>query len=126
MKSHTIEQSISQVSAADEIQSLASRQSRNSMPETGSRAFAICARIAVGILYFACFAAAIAQSPEQAAVRSRSLVMQLAPRPVTAIAEARQYFRGDAQANMVARGAGISQPARITNGLTGATRVTGR
>src|SRR6185312_13560170 len=102
MKRHRIELSVSQMSATGQIQSLAPRQNPGPMPGAGSRVFAIGARIGIWILYLACFTAAIAQSPEQSAVGSRSLVMRLTPRPVTAIAQARQYFGDNAQANMVA------------------------
>jgi len=57
MKSYPIEQ---QVSAAGEMHSLAARQDPDPMFVARSGVFAIGARIAVGLLYFACFAAAIA------------------------------------------------------------------
>ncbi|HXS11586.1 MAG TPA: hypothetical protein VN734_02710, partial [Acidobacteriaceae bacterium] len=74
MKSHRIEPRMSQVSAMHEIQSLALRQNRNSMPGTGSRVFAICARIAVGMLYAACVIAAVAQSPADLKFHFRNVV----------------------------------------------------
>jgi len=99
MKRHGIELSVSQMSAADEIQSLAPRQNPGPMQVAGSRVFAIGARIGVGILYLACFTAAIAQSPEQSRLRSRSVVTRLAPRPHTPIAQASHDFQGKSQAS---------------------------
>jgi len=57
MKSYPVEQ---QVSATGEMHSLAARQDPDPTFVTRSGVFAIGARIAVGLLYFACFAAAIA------------------------------------------------------------------
>ena len=74
MKSYRIEPRMSQVSAIHEIQSLAPRQNRNSMPGTGSRVFAICVRIAVGMLYAACVVAAVAQSPADLEFHFRNVV----------------------------------------------------
>jgi len=74
MKSYRIEQRVPQVSAAHEMQSLAPRQDRDSMPETGSQVFAICARIGVGLLYAACAFAAVAQSPADLNFHFRNVV----------------------------------------------------
>lgn len=74
MKSYRIEPRMSRVSAMHEIQSFAPRQNRNSMPETGSRAFAICARIAVALLYVVCTIAAVAQSPGDLKFHFRNVV----------------------------------------------------
>jgi len=57
MKNYTVER---QVGAAGEMHSLAARQDPDPTFVTRSGVFAIGARIAVGLLYFACFAAAIA------------------------------------------------------------------
>lgn len=65
MKNHRVAPHASQVSVAGEFKSLAPRQNPGPMPVLGDKAFAIGARIGVGILYFICFTAAIAQSPAQ-------------------------------------------------------------
>lgn len=65
MKSYRIESRASQVSAAENIQSLAGRPKRGAMSDSGSRGFALCARIGVAMLYIACAIAAVAQSPEK-------------------------------------------------------------
>ena len=116
MKNHRIER---QVRATGEMQSLAARQNPDPTLVAQSRIFALGARIAVGILYFACFAAAVAQSPQDSRPRSRSTVVQLAPRAVTAIAEARRYFRGKPQANMAAASIGLLY---LVSGTQPATR----
>lgn len=74
MMSHRNESYASQVGAVHEIESLASRQNRNSMPETGSRAFALCARIAVAMLYVVCTIVAVAQSPQDLKFHFRNVV----------------------------------------------------
>src|SRR5579864_1281554 len=74
MMSYRNELHASQVGAVHEIQSLASRQNRNSMPGTEYRAFALCARIAVAMLYVVCTIAAVAQSPQDLKFHFRNLV----------------------------------------------------
>jgi|SRR5215472_4081599 len=104
MKNHRIEP---QVRSNGEMQSLAARQNPDTMLIAGSHVFAIGARIAVGLLYFACFAAAVAQSPQDSRPHSPATVMRLAPRALTGIAEARHYLRGKPQANMAAASIGL-------------------
>lgn len=60
MKSYRIKPTVLRVIATNQIQSLASRPKLGSMPDSGSRVFAVCARIGVGILYLVCIVAAVA------------------------------------------------------------------
>ena len=118
MDSYRFEQHALQVRVAHELHFLGPRQNLVPTFVTTSRAFSLWARIGVGILYFACFAAAIAQSPVQSRLRSQTAVMRMTPRPVTAIAEARHYFRGDAQANMAVASIGLLYLANGTQPKT--------
>src|ERR1700742_4038642 len=118
MDSYRFEQHALQVRVAHELHFLGPRQNLVPTFVTTSRAFSLWARIGVGILYFACFAAAIAQSPVHSSLRTQTAVMRLTPRPVTAIAEARHYFRGDAQANMAVASIGLLYLANGTQPKT--------
>lgn len=107
MNSYKTEQRVSQVDVPGETQSLAPRQNPDSMHVSGSRVFAIGARIAVGILYFACFTAAIAQSPDQSGL-GLSAVARLNPPPITQTAQASQDFDGNALATIVGASMGLT------------------
>jgi hypothetical protein len=60
MKNCRIKPAVSRAIAANEIQTLATRPKLDPMPELESRVFSLCGRIAVGLLYLACFVAAVA------------------------------------------------------------------
>jgi|HubBroStandDraft_5_1064220.scaffolds.fasta_scaffold23676_1 hypothetical protein len=60
MKSYKIKPAVSRVIARNEMRSFASRPKLSPTTDPTSRVFAICARIGIGALYFACVVAAVA------------------------------------------------------------------